>query len=321
MLERILVALDGSRLSEQSVPFATALAETFEAELILLRVVESPGRPSRSLDSFDWRLGRAEAIEYLAAIEERLRAEGIEVDVEVTSGRPCEEILEVAATRHADLIILGSHGGGGMSRFPISSTAQKVAFNTDVSVLVIPANEDELEGVPFTNVLVPVDGSPHSDWAVSVAARVAQVHSAHLTILHVVRTPTLLDPQGTVQEQQLVDEIVATNRRAAGRYLGSLKSRLESPQLPVRARIEVSGDIAPVLLRYARSGDPTLVLLSSRGRATFEEGPCGTLITVMLANAGSPLLVLREPKRSDQSTRRWRGASASVGQRRNRIPR
>lgn len=306
MLQLIMVALDGSRLAEQTLPYASALARAFDAEIVLLRVVETPrGVAGRALDSFDWRMERTEAIAYLQSIKRRLRGEGIQVDLDVTAGRACEEILEMARARDVDLLIVGSHGVGGLTEFRMASTAHKVVFASETSVLVVPARETAVAEKPFDAIVVPVDCTSHSDWALALAARLARAEGVGMSIVHVVRTPQLLDPQGTERERQVVDELVTMNRTAASRYVESLKGRLETPEMPIRAHIETAEEIAPVLERLAASVEHPLVVLSTTGSSHFEHGHFGSLIAVMLAGTSHPVLVLREPSQKPRNDRRW----------------
>ena len=293
------------------------LARAFDAEIILLRVVETPpGSDDRALESFDWRMERAEAIDYLQGVKQRLRDEGVMVDIDVTAGRACEEILELARARNVNLLVVASHGVSGLTEFRMASTAHKVVFALETSVLIVPAQEPSLADKPFTTVLVPVDCTAHSDWAVALAARLARAESVDLEVLHVVRTPLLLDPQGTARERQLVDELITMNRAAASRYLDDLKQRLEAPGMPIRTQVEVADEIAPVLERHANAEEHPLVVLSTRGDARSEDGPFGSLVAVMLANTTHPVLVLREMDRNPHGIRRWSQPSAATYPRR-----
>jgi nucleotide-binding universal stress UspA family protein len=304
MLKRIMVALDGSRLSEQTLPFASALARAFDAEIVLLRIVETPpSATGRPVDSFDWRMERTEAIAYLQNVKRRLSEEGIPVDLDVTAGRAGEEILEMARARDVDLVVLGTHGVGGLTEFRMASTAHKVVFAADTSVLVVPARESVAPESPFECVLLPVDCTPHSDWAVALSGTLARAQGVDLVLVHVVQEPVLLDPQGTARERQVVDELVTMNRAAASRYLEGVKRRLESPGLRVQARIGVANDVAPVLEGHTNAEERPLLVLSARGRSRFDDGPFGSLVAVMLANTGHPVLLLREPNRKQRNGR------------------
>ena len=317
MLQRILVALDGSLLAERTLPYASALARAFEAEVILLRVVETPrGAAGRALDSFDWRMERTEAIKYLQDVKQRLHSEGIEVDLDVTAGRACEEILEIARARDADLLLVGTHGVGGLTEFRMASTAHKVAFASETSVLVVPAQNTAATDKPFSIVLVPVDCTSHSDWSVALAARLARAESVGLSLLHVVRIPRLLDPQGTERERQVVDELVTMNRAAASRYVENLKRRIETPDMPVHVHVEAAEEIAPVLERRANAEESPLLVLSTRGGSRFDNGPFGSLVAVMLASTSHPVLVLREPNTRPRSDHRWTSPAGAMQPRR-----
>jgi nucleotide-binding universal stress UspA family protein len=317
MLQRIMVALDGSRLAEQTLPFASVVARAFAAETILLRVVEAPpGATGRALDSFNWRMERTEAIAYLRDVKERLRDEGVTVDLDVTAGRACEEILEMASARDVDLLVLGSHGVGGLSEFRMASTAQRVVFASETSVLVVPVRESVTADGPFTSVVVPVDCSAHSDWAVAMAAQLAREEGVDLVLAHVVRKPQLLEPQGTERERQIVDELVTMNRAAASRYVENLKRRLESPEMAIRARIEVADEVAPVLEGLADAEDRPLLVLSTRRRPRFGDGPFGGLVALTLATTGHPVLVLREPQGRPHEVKRRTPSMESMPPRR-----
>jgi nucleotide-binding universal stress UspA family protein len=185
-------------------------------------------------------------------------------------------------------------------------------FATDTSVLIVPARESVGETKPFETVLVPVDCTPRSDWTVTLAARLARAQGAELVVLHVVTAPKLLDPQGTARESEIVDEIVTLNRDAASRYVEALARRLESPELSIRALVDVADEVAPALERHATAEPRPLLVLGARGRPRFDDGPFGALVAVTLANTGHPVLVLREPSSSRLNMRRWATPTASA---------
>jgi nucleotide-binding universal stress UspA family protein len=181
-----------------------------------------------------------------------------------------------------------------------------------MSVLVVPAREAPVAAKPFSTLVVPVDCTSHSDWAVALAARLARAESVGLSIVHVVRIPQLLDPQGTERERQVLDELVTMNRGAASRYTEDLKRRLESADMPVDVHIEAAEEVAPVLEHQAATKERPLLILSTRGGSPVENGPLGSLISVMLANTSQPLLVLREPSVKPRSNHRWLRASGTM---------
>jgi nucleotide-binding universal stress UspA family protein len=314
MFNRILLALDGSPLAEQAVPVATVVARAFSSEVILLRVAEARNRASgRSLDSFDWRVERVEAIEYLRRIKAGLSAEGLDVDIDVTSGRACEEIVEVAQVRDVDLIIIGSHGWGGVSRFRMAGTAQKVLFGSDRSVLVVPSSEGELRPAVFDSVLVPVDGSAHGDWAACVGGRLAKSTGSELVVLQVIRTPHLLKPLGTKEEEELVEGLVSLNRLAAQRHLTDLVRQLDLPESTVSTRIVVGQEVTQLLAQQADQLRRPLVVLSAYGTGSGGRTAVAGLDATILTQSRHPILALRGARRTSRNVSRWSRRSLPSG--------
>jgi nucleotide-binding universal stress UspA family protein len=139
--KRVLVPLDGSELSESVLSLITDIAGPLDMTIVLLRVlepvtpamVEAAGRAVP--DDLDIRL--RDASEYLAPLEVRLRARGIETTSAVRVGRPEEEILAAARAEVADLIAMSTHGRSGLGRLLFGSVAEQVLRHADVPVFLM----------------------------------------------------------------------------------------------------------------------------------------------------------------------------------------
>ena len=138
MYKTILAPLDGSNLAASILDQVSALAQGYGARLILMTV-------GRSLPA---SLPRAQAIQlsltfqaeaYLERIRDTLTARGLAVETSVCIGDPASEILEMAARRDVDLIIINSRGGEGAPSPFLGSVAAKVAGASAVPVLVLNA--------------------------------------------------------------------------------------------------------------------------------------------------------------------------------------
>jgi nucleotide-binding universal stress UspA family protein len=150
-LRRVLIPLDGSKLAEQILEPAVALAGAIHAEITLIRAVQqltpagydpengriSGIRPAllqqlREIDDKEWT--RAE--EYLNQIAVRLRGHSLTVTTRVISHiRPAIAIIEDAERHSADLIALATQGLGGLKRLFIGSVADKVLRSATSAVL------------------------------------------------------------------------------------------------------------------------------------------------------------------------------------------
>lgn len=142
MLKRILVPLDGSTLAEKALPYAQALAQKFESELLLVQVlpplVISPKNNQTTVTTLKALEG--EAREYLAAIQARLQATGVLVTTEYLEGGPVAEmILELARDRTVDLIVMNTHGYSGNELWIYGSVANKVLQQAPCPVFLVRA--------------------------------------------------------------------------------------------------------------------------------------------------------------------------------------
>lgn len=136
-LSTILVPLDGSVVAEAALTPAVDLARTWGARLVLLRAAEAHTGPLTDPIEAQVHVMR-EAEEYLAAAQARVKAAGVaEVELSAWYGPPAEAIVEAARHRHADLIVMSSHGRSGVARLVLGSVAESVLRATAVPILLI----------------------------------------------------------------------------------------------------------------------------------------------------------------------------------------
>jgi nucleotide-binding universal stress UspA family protein len=142
MYKRILVPLDGSLLAESAVPHAVAQAECFQAELVLIRVMEplteSVGKSLPGIDQAEeWT--REIACDYIEQVADGVRKVGISVRAEVIEGHPHHKIVEYAQSNDVDLIVISARGRSGISRWLMGSVADRVIRGAEMTVLVVRA--------------------------------------------------------------------------------------------------------------------------------------------------------------------------------------
>ena len=142
--KRILLPLDGSTLAERALPHAIAQAQRFEAEIILLKVIESlPRRGGLAHGAFE----RAEkelktwAREYLEGVAANLKEQGIPVQVATVIDDPHKAIVWFAESNQVDLIVMCTRGQSGLSRWLIGSVADRVVRGAKIPVLLVLAQK------------------------------------------------------------------------------------------------------------------------------------------------------------------------------------
>ena len=147
-MKLILVALDGSPNARKVLRGARELAERLDARLILFHAVSLPvGLPAQAYAVAPAEVGplmletaRRDLESYAGDLPPGLLA-----SVRLEFGAPWQAICETAKDENVDLIVVGSHGYGGLDRL-LGTTAAKVVNHADRSVLVVRALEllDEL---------------------------------------------------------------------------------------------------------------------------------------------------------------------------------
>jgi nucleotide-binding universal stress UspA family protein len=139
MHRKILVGLDGSPRQPLVLEHAVMLAKAFGAKLHLCRAMTVPidvpammwTMQGDDFASFLVEHGRKE----LGQIRDRVDA-GVVEEVHVRLGHPADVLCSVAEETKVDLVVVGTHGYGGIDRL-LGTTAAKVANRAPCSVLVV----------------------------------------------------------------------------------------------------------------------------------------------------------------------------------------
>jgi nucleotide-binding universal stress UspA family protein len=149
MYSKILVPLDGSALSELALPHATALAQHFGSEIILVRVCQPVAVPLEVYPtltgvSYDYSLelqtqAEQEVKHYLLEQQKRLQAAAIKCHYLALEGFVPDVILEAAEKEHVDLIVMSTHGRSGISRWVYGSVAAKILQAAHCPVFLVRA--------------------------------------------------------------------------------------------------------------------------------------------------------------------------------------
>ena len=138
-MKKILVALDGSERAARVLDAAVHLAETSGAKLVLYRAISvSPDLPRQSLVAPETKLEdllTSYARSDLSKIAESIRPELVH-QVVTAFATPWDGICRAAREHDVDLIVIGSHGFGGLDRV-LGTVAAKVVNHADRNVLVV----------------------------------------------------------------------------------------------------------------------------------------------------------------------------------------
>jgi nucleotide-binding universal stress UspA family protein len=323
MDRHILVPLDGSRLAATAVPYAVTLARASEARVTLLAVAESPpehaGLPSAAAQEGDER-HVTESTAYLESVAAAMRAHGLTVTTVVRHGNPASEILAASEDEGCSLIVMSTHGRTGLERLRMGSVAQHVLRHSIVPTLVVqPGDNARTEGAAMiAAVTVTLDGSPLSEEALPVAARIAAALAIPLTLLRVIPNLTYLASTGWDAGYSAYYPVSAETERgeeqAVEQDLEAIAAPLRAEGLDVRTRWERSATsraaeaIAAVLAKQPAG----IAVMASHGRGGVLRWALGSTTEEVLDQSPCPILVVRAGTQDDTDTMHTRAAQQTI---------
>jgi nucleotide-binding universal stress UspA family protein len=150
LYERILVPTDGSSAGRRAVEHAAALAATHGATVVGVYVVNTAGYAGLPMES-SWEglddMLRADGDAALETVREVAENRGVPVETHVLEGSPSRQIVEFAEREGCDLVVMSTHGRGGIDRLLLGSVAEKVVRSANVPVMTVRVGCESVPGV------------------------------------------------------------------------------------------------------------------------------------------------------------------------------
>ncbi|RMG45174.1 MAG: universal stress protein [Acidobacteria bacterium] len=308
--ETILVPLDGSDLARRALPLASSLAERLDAKLVLFSVAQPSGlefvwcgeaalplagepgaAPAEELAEEAERVARA----HLEAEAARLRGEGREVECRIGRGEPAPAITATADETGALLVVMATHGRGGVSRWALGSVADKVLRRASCPVLLVRAGMARVGGPP-RRILVPLDGSRAAESVLPIVTRLAAACASETVLAHVLPDLRRLSWGHRGEGGRAMEE---RYRRWAETYLGETAERLRREGIEARTEILGGADVAEALLARQEAGDIDMLALSTHGRGGLDRWAFGSVADRLVRAGGIPVLATRMPPDAD----------------------
>ena len=324
----ILVPLDGSALAEQAVPLAASIAQRARGKLHLTLVHQLGSAPvdaaaAKLFTSIELATRKSERA-YLRGIQARLREGGTRLSSAVTlTGAPGSELARYVREVGIDLVVMATHGRGGIRRAWLGSVADYLIRALEVPVLLVRPQEGRpapARPPRVAEILVPLDGSPLAEEALDAAARLARILDAEVALLQVV-PPVLLGTDLALPLPSTYDEeLTATCRQQAQDYLDDIVERMHAQGLRATGVAIVGWNPADAILDVARPERVAVVALATHGRGGLRRLVLGSVADKLVRGADVPVLVYRPAgggKTKRQSTARG-GARGQVAARRGK---
>ena len=298
-MERILVPLDGSDLSELALPYASFYGKLLKADVSLLHVITEGDQhdfviererisrintPAGPIATDAKQALEQHSAAYLAEQAEPLRTQGLHVQTEVSFGVPAATIITAAEHGANTWIIMATHGRGSLGRWLVGSVAHKVLRKTTLPLLAVRGPAPE----PFAlrRIMVPLDGSAQARDALVPALDLAHRAGAALVLLTVLPPRLALDPS----------IMPPVNERT----LGELRERLlhevddlalESQGVPITT-VASEGLVGDTVSREAERQDIDLIVMTTHASGGRHLSALGNVTDNVLHSTRVPILII-----------------------------
>jgi nucleotide-binding universal stress UspA family protein len=143
-IRRILFASDFSKASAKAFDTAVSLAKANRSTLMLLHVIApfTPIMPEQYIGTQTWEQidlrGRQWAKRQIATLADKAKKAGVHVATGVlTEGEPAKQIVRMARSKNADLLVVGTHGRTGLTKFFLGSVASRVVAMAPCPVVTV----------------------------------------------------------------------------------------------------------------------------------------------------------------------------------------
>ena len=247
-IHSVLIATDFSRYSKVAENIGLALAHEYQAKAHMVFVLPRDEFLMAGPDAYvAAQEAAARDLQELKAELQRRHSytEGKEYHLVMLEGDVAQSILECARDREVDLIIVGTHGRGGLGKMLMGSVAEHVFRQSPVPVITVGPHLRQPRKGLARNMLVAADFTPAAERAAQYAAALAREHNAKLTLLHVVEPAEL---KGIADRAEVLHGIKNKLRAMLGRHGEGLTPcyRVEVGSLIptiLRTEIEIAADL------------------------------------------------------------------------------
>jgi nucleotide-binding universal stress UspA family protein len=304
VFKHLIVPLDGSHLAEAALPTAAHLAELLGARVTLLHIIEHRApqevHGERHLSDAD------EACAYLEEVGKRAFPPGLDVEQHVHTADTSDEagrsgVRDVARSivghqgeLAPDLIVMCTHGRGGLRGWLFGSIAQQVIASGTTPVLLVQPDEKGDPPPPSCGqILIPLDGDPDHEEGLPAAVALAQVCHAVLHLLVVVPTRQTLSGEQAAAARLMpgaASAMLDYTQQEADVYVRERAGRWQTASLTVTTEVR-RGDPAATIVETAKEGNADLIVLGTHGTTGMDAFWAGS-VTARVAGRSRVKLLL-----------------------------
>ena len=312
MYTKVVVPLDGSELSERSLPYARLVAGALSIPIDVVQAFDALppalhdhlalAATQRMLDQI-----RSRTDSYLSYVRTSLREAGYVATATTLPGAPAQAIADWVAEDPDALVVMSTHGRGGIARWALGSVADKVLHLIPNPMLLVrsagsePSNDWEPRAI-----LIPLDGSALSELSLEHAAALANALKTRIVLLRVSPDAALYrDYLGPAQAEAAasddadwdpLEELIQADAEAASSSLDRAAKRLAGEfgfgGTVVQRTVE-SRNVAEAITDAAAS-ERSIVVMTTHGHSGINRLVLGSVTDRVVRHSDAPVLVVRQ---------------------------
>jgi nucleotide-binding universal stress UspA family protein len=290
-------------LAEQAIPTALAIAERARSKvkLVLVHRELPPLLPLEARqDHVKVRLAvQKSEREYLKGLTRRVRARmGRALSSAMLRGKVARTLGKYVRDIRADLVVMTSHGRGGLRRVWLGSVADELIRTLEVPVLVVRPGDEETKAssVDFRQILVPLEESRPAEGILEPAVALARLWDAEISLVQVVH-PMALSTDASLASLTIPtgysDEVTTKRLERARTYLQAIAERLRDQKVTASSIAVLGGSVAETLIDLAHTKRVGLVALATHARGGVRRLVLGSVADKLIRATQVPILVQR----------------------------
>lgn len=272
-IEHIVVPVDDWSFAEDLVGFAQRIAQQFSARVSLLHVIPDIMTMNDSM--------RAQVVREHEAFRDLVRSKS-DLNVEVRTGEPVNEIIKFAILEKVSLVAMSTHGRDGVERLATGSVTEEVLRHTAAPLLMSNEPERIKAGHSLSQlrrILMPVHTTQAAEPILPIIGDLASRFGAEVVLYH--------DDRGVNDVGESLEP------PEAARALEECATRLTAQGVRITKVKATGAPVATDILNRVKELDVDLVAMTTHGRSGLMRGFFGSVTEVVLRHSPCPVLAAR----------------------------
>lgn len=267
-LEKLLLATDGSEFSEGAIREAINLAKKCSSKIFVLSVIELNPEFEALAPGIIEKMEK-ERREHLESVKSRASKVGVDSEIIMHEGEEAfQYIVDEAAKKKVEMIIMGRHGRAGLKRLMMGSVTARTIGHCLCKLLVVPDGAK----VSYQNILIATDGSKYSDAASREAISIAKRCGRDLIAVSVAKKNE--------------------NLPAAKKSVDMVKKVAEKEDIKVET-LTPRGVPYEMIVKTAEKKNADVIVVGSHGRTGVERLLMGSVTERVIGHANCAVLVVK----------------------------